>query len=124
MRASYCAKPEPAPSPLRALRDSWVLSLQARNLSPKTIRSYRDAANDLLRHLQATGGPVAGGDQYLPWIHVEDEVNPKHSTYANGLIPIPDMQARIDSWCAEHDVLRLRPHADDGDVQQDLAGAL
>jgi site-specific recombinase XerC len=34
-----------------------VLSLQARNLSPKTIRSYRDAANDLLRHLAATGGP-------------------------------------------------------------------
>ena len=27
--------------------------------------------------------------------HVEDEVNPKHSTYAGGLIPIVDMQARI-----------------------------
>ena len=29
--------------------------------------------------------------------HVEDEVNPKHSTWSNGLIPIPDMQARIDA---------------------------
>ena len=28
-------------------------------------------------------------------IHVEDEVNPRHSPYKNGLIPIPDMQARI-----------------------------
>ena len=29
--------------------------------------------------------------------HVEDEVNPKHSTWSNGLIPIADMQARIDA---------------------------
>jgi 2-methylisocitrate lyase-like PEP mutase family enzyme len=29
--------------------------------------------------------------------HVEDEVNPKHSTYAGGLIPIVDMQARLDA---------------------------
>jgi 2-methylisocitrate lyase-like PEP mutase family enzyme len=29
-------------------------------------------------------------------IHVEDEVNPRHSTYVNGLIPIVDMQARIE----------------------------
>ena len=27
--------------------------------------------------------------------HVEDEVNPKHSTWSHGLIPIADMQARI-----------------------------
>jgi 2-methylisocitrate lyase-like PEP mutase family enzyme len=30
-------------------------------------------------------------------IHVEDEVNPKHSTYAGGLLPIPDMQARLEA---------------------------
>jgi len=29
--------------------------------------------------------------------HVEDEVNPKHSTFDNGLIPILDMQARIEA---------------------------
>lgn len=29
--------------------------------------------------------------------HVEDEVNPKHSTFASGLISIADMQARIDA---------------------------
>lgn len=29
--------------------------------------------------------------------HIEDEVNPKHSTYSNGLIPIVDMQARIEA---------------------------
>jgi methylisocitrate lyase len=29
--------------------------------------------------------------------HVEDEVNPKHSSYVNGLLPIPDMQARIEA---------------------------
>lgn len=29
--------------------------------------------------------------------HVEDEVNPKHSTYSHGLIAIEDMQARIDA---------------------------
>jgi 2-methylisocitrate lyase-like PEP mutase family enzyme len=29
--------------------------------------------------------------------HVEDEVNPKHSSYANGLLPIPDMQARLEA---------------------------
>src|SRR6516162_10104807 len=27
--------------------------------------------------------------------HVEDEINPKHSSYAGGLLPIGDMQARI-----------------------------
>ncbi len=29
--------------------------------------------------------------------HVEDEVNPKHSSYSNGLIPIAEMQARIEA---------------------------
>src|SRR3984957_6617082 len=29
--------------------------------------------------------------------HVEDEINPKHSTWSNGLIPIADMQARIEA---------------------------
>ena len=29
--------------------------------------------------------------------HVEDEVNPKHSTFSGGLTPIADMQARIDA---------------------------
>src|SRR6201989_2646711 len=29
--------------------------------------------------------------------HVEDEINPKHSSYAGGLLPIPDMQARIEA---------------------------
>lgn len=29
--------------------------------------------------------------------HVEDEVNPKHSSFDNGLIPIPEMQARIEA---------------------------
>jgi 2-methylisocitrate lyase-like PEP mutase family enzyme len=30
-------------------------------------------------------------------IHVEDEVNPKHSTYASPLAAIPDMQARLEA---------------------------
>jgi len=29
--------------------------------------------------------------------HIEDEINPKHSTWANGLIAIADMQVRIDA---------------------------
>jgi 2-methylisocitrate lyase-like PEP mutase family enzyme len=29
--------------------------------------------------------------------HVEDEVNPKHSSYANGLLSIVDMQARLEA---------------------------
>jgi 2-methylisocitrate lyase-like PEP mutase family enzyme len=29
--------------------------------------------------------------------HIEDEVNPKHSSYDNGLIAIPDMQAKIQA---------------------------
>jgi 2-methylisocitrate lyase-like PEP mutase family enzyme len=30
-------------------------------------------------------------------LHVEDEINPKHSSYLGGLLPIPDMQARIEA---------------------------
>jgi 2-methylisocitrate lyase-like PEP mutase family enzyme len=30
-------------------------------------------------------------------IHVEDEINPKHSSYEGGLIPIADMQARLEA---------------------------
>jgi 2-methylisocitrate lyase-like PEP mutase family enzyme len=45
-------------------------------------------AYHLMRRYQRSG--VAG-------IHVEDEVNPKHSTYANGLLPIQDMQARLEA---------------------------
>jgi 2-methylisocitrate lyase-like PEP mutase family enzyme len=29
--------------------------------------------------------------------HVEDEVNPKHSSYSNGLIPMADMQAKLEA---------------------------
>lgn len=29
--------------------------------------------------------------------HVEDEINPKHSSFAGGLLPIADMQARIEA---------------------------
>jgi 2-methylisocitrate lyase-like PEP mutase family enzyme len=29
--------------------------------------------------------------------HVEDEINPKHSSFAGGLLPITDMQARIEA---------------------------
>jgi 2-methylisocitrate lyase-like PEP mutase family enzyme len=32
--------------------------------------------------------------------HVEDEVNPKHSSYSNGLMPIAEMQAKIAA-CAK-----------------------
>src|ERR1700722_12950164 len=28
-------------------------------------------------------------------IHVEDEINPKHSSFAGGLLPVADMQARL-----------------------------
>lgn len=30
-------------------------------------------------------------------IHVEDEVNPKHSSYASGLMPTADMQAKLEA---------------------------
>jgi 2-methylisocitrate lyase-like PEP mutase family enzyme len=30
-------------------------------------------------------------------IHIEDEVNPRHSTFVNGLLPIVDMQARVEA---------------------------
>jgi 2-methylisocitrate lyase-like PEP mutase family enzyme len=37
-------------------------------------------------------------------IHVEDEVNPKHSSYVNGLASIGDMQARLEASArARHD---------------------
>lgn len=36
-------------------------------------------------------------DAGIAGIHVEDEVNPRHSTYKNGLLPIIDMQARIET---------------------------
>jgi 2-methylisocitrate lyase-like PEP mutase family enzyme len=36
--------------------------------------------------------------------HVEDEVNPKHSSYAGDLLPIADMQARLEACAkARHD---------------------
>lgn len=33
-------------------------------------------------------------------IHIEDEINPRHSRFKNGLLPIVDMQARIET-CAK-----------------------
>src|SRR5262245_61653469 len=33
----------------------------------------------------------------LAGYHVEDEVNPKHSHYANGLLPIAEMQAKLEA---------------------------
>lgn len=35
--------------------------------------------------------------QGIAGIHVEDEINPKHSKYVNGLCSIEDMQARVDA---------------------------
>jgi 2-methylisocitrate lyase-like PEP mutase family enzyme len=40
-------------------------------------------------------------------IHIEDEVNPKHSTYVNGLISIADMQARIEACVKAREGLDL-----------------
>ena len=44
-----------------------------------------DASHSTRRHERAG---IAG-------FHVEDEVNPKHSTLSNGLMPIAEMQAKI-----------------------------
>ncbi len=42
--------------------------------------------------------------QGIAGFHVEDECNPKHSKYVNGLWSIPDQQARIDAAArARHD---------------------
>jgi integrase/recombinase XerC len=37
------------------LMDSWELSMEARNLAPKTIRIYRDAAQKFVAHLSQLG---------------------------------------------------------------------
>ncbi len=46
-----------------------------------------DAFHFTRRHVRAG---IAG-------YHVEDEVNPKHSSYVNGLLPIADMQAKLEA---------------------------
>ena len=51
MRATASTDSNSGGTPLEDLRDSWLLHLEARNLSPKTIIIYRDAANALLRYL-------------------------------------------------------------------------
>lgn len=54
-----CERPPctPSGSPLGALAASWRLSLEARNLSPKTIELYLHSAGELLRYLQRAHGP-------------------------------------------------------------------
>ena len=37
---------------------SWIRSLRARNLSPKTVKTYREAAEGLAAWLDRTGGPA------------------------------------------------------------------
>lgn len=46
-------------------------------------------------------------------IHVEDEANPKHSTYVNGLIPIAEMQERIKACVKARDELVIIARCDE-----------
>jgi len=60
MRSTAYARSTPPVTPLTDLRESWLLSLEARNLSRKTIKIYGDAADALIRHLAESGGPATG----------------------------------------------------------------
>lgn len=48
----------PAGAPLDALIQSWTLNLEARNLSPLTVRSYTDTARSFCRYLADHGLPT------------------------------------------------------------------
>jgi site-specific recombinase XerD len=48
----------PAGASLEALIESWGISLEARDLSAKTIRSYTDSAKALCRFLDQRGMPA------------------------------------------------------------------
>ena len=61
--------PDPEPGDYGSFVRSWVRSLRARNLSPKTVKTYREAAEGLGTYLARTDGP-----RDLGWIlreHVE-----------------------------------------------------
>jgi integrase/recombinase XerC len=49
--------PDPEPGDYGSFVRSWVRSLRARNLSPKTVKTYREAAEGLGTYLARTDGP-------------------------------------------------------------------
>ena len=49
--------PEPDEGDYASYVRSWVRSLRARNLSPKTVKTYREAAEGLAAYLARTDGP-------------------------------------------------------------------
>jgi integrase/recombinase XerC len=49
--------PDPEPGDYGSYVRSWVRSLRARNLSPKTVKTYREAAEGLGAYLARTDGP-------------------------------------------------------------------
>jgi integrase/recombinase XerC len=49
--------PDPESGDYGSFVRSWVRSLRARNLSPKTVKTYREAAEGLGAYLARTGGP-------------------------------------------------------------------
>ena len=63
------AQVRPHPGSLRALVESWKRSLRAVRRSPKTIKSYMDAAEQLIEYLEANGMPIAAASVHRE--HVE-----------------------------------------------------
>lgn len=55
--AASRAIPVPRGAALPACLDSWELSLQAKNLAPKTFRSYTDSAKSFIAYLDEHGMP-------------------------------------------------------------------
>src|ERR1022692_2994772 len=49
--------PDPEPGDYGSYVRSWARSLRARNLSPKTVKTYREAAEGLSAYLAKTDGP-------------------------------------------------------------------
>ncbi len=58
LRGSQQPSSEPGPGDVRALLDSFLLSLEAENKSPRTIQSYGEAVRQFAEHLIATAAPT------------------------------------------------------------------
>ena len=101
----------PSPDDLASLQPSWIRSLKAANLAPRTIAAYTGSLGSLRASLQATGRPtditLLRKEHLESWIVEMFEAGASASTAAHRYRGVQ----QFFKWAVEESIIKVSPMA-------------
>lgn len=91
----------PAGPPLSGFIESWRLSLESANKSPKTVRSYTDSAQALCRYLAAEGLPTDVDGIDAPHVRAFLLAEEHRTSPASAAVHYRNLRVFLSWLCAE-----------------------